>query len=71
MVPFSVTLNDLSTSFQGHFSFLHEMMQSNATMTEIKLQKPPQMTTMFIFKVMANVFLMYYLQSEAIYFRSY
>jgi len=36
MVPFSVTLSDLSTSFQGHFSFLHEMMQSNATMTEMQ-----------------------------------
>jgi len=50
MVPFSVTLSDLSTSFQGHFSFLHEMMQSNATMTEMqyKTTKPPQMTTMFI-----------------------
>jgi len=73
MVPFSVTLSDLSTSFQGHFSFLHEMMQSNATMTEMqyKTTKITSNDHNVHFKVMANVFLMYYLEREAIYFRSY
>jgi len=60
MVPFSVTLSDLSTSFQGHFSFLHmrwcRAMQLRQKCS-IKLQKPTQMTTMFISRSWPTFFL--------------